>query len=48
MKIKIGPHGFKPEYEDLASLAENNGMTLKEAAKEALVEWEKKLNGSKD
>ena len=48
VKIKIGPHGFKPEYEDLASLAENNGMTLKEASKEALVEWEKKLNGSKD
>ena len=48
VKIKIGPHGFKPEYEDLATLAENNGMTLKEASKEALVEWEKKLNGSKD
>ena len=48
VKIKIGPHGFKPEYEDLASLAENNGMTLKEASKEALVEWEKKLYGSKE
>ena len=48
VKIKIGPHGFKPEYEDLASLAENNGITLKEASKEALLEWEKKLYGSKD
>ncbi len=48
VKMKIGPYGFKPEHEDVALLAERNALTLKEATKEALHQWQKKVNGNSD
>lgn len=41
VRIKIGPHGAKPEFDDLTALATDTGLPLRELANEAITAWVK-------
>ncbi len=37
--IKVGPHGAKPEHDDLVALAATTGLPLRELSMQALARW---------
>ena len=39
VRIKVGPHGAKPEHDDVARIAERVGRPLREVAAEAIRSW---------
>ena len=39
VRVKVGPHGAKPEFEDLAALAAATGRPLRALAEEVLATW---------
>ncbi len=41
IRIKVGPHGAKPEFDDLADLASDTGVPLRDLAAEAMAAWVK-------
>jgi uncharacterized protein (DUF111 family) len=39
IRIKIGPHGAKPEHDDLVVAAAETGLPLRHLAAEAMASW---------
>ncbi|MFZ9042999.1 MAG: nickel insertion protein, partial [Ilumatobacteraceae bacterium] len=39
VRMKIGPHGAKPEHDDLVAIARRDGIPLRVVAREALAVW---------
>ncbi len=39
IRVKVGPHGAKPEFEDLVALAEVTGRPVRALAAEVLAAW---------
>jgi len=47
VSVKVGPHGAKPEHEDLVALAESTGVSLRLLATEALHAWREQSEGER-
>jgi uncharacterized protein (DUF111 family) len=45
IRIKSGPDGFAPEYEDARRIASESGLSLRQILAEAAFEYAKKSNG---
>ncbi len=39
VRVKVGPHGAKPEHDDVARVAERVGLPLRQVAAEAIRSW---------
>jgi len=48
VRMKVGPHGAKPEYDDVIAVAARTGLPARIVAQDASRSWSRRDDGAQD